>query len=504
MKYLFLSLSISFSIYSFAQKITFSEPVKDNSQDMNFEVIGKMKGNVLVFKNLKSDYSIDIYDNEMQLKDDVKLDFLPDKTFNVNFIAYPDSVYLIYQYQKKSVVHCMAVKLNADAKQMGEAIELDTTKIGWLADNKVYTTITSDDKHKIMLFKILRNGDDYNFETLLFNNQLKLIHQSREALPFDTRYDMLSDFFVDNEGDFVFAKSTKAGSYDNINEVRLVIKPAMADGFAIKKIDLNNNYLDVVKLKVDNANKHYLLNALYYNHRSGNITGLFCNIWDKQSDSAIVKVLIPFDDSLRQTATTSGSRKIAFNNFLIRNIIVKKDGGFLLTAEDFYAEANRFGTNPWNRMNYLYGNPFMSPYNYYNYYPSDYWNYHPYNSFDNNQFRFYYDNILVLNINKAGKAEWANMIQKDQYADGDDNYLSFLTFNTGGEIHFMFNEMQRRNNLVQDNIITPDGTLTRNPPLKTMDIDYDFMPKFGRQVSARQVIIPCTYKNTICFARIEY
>ena len=111
---------------------------------------------------------------------------------------------------------------------------------------------------------------------------------------------------------------------------------------------------------------------------------------------------------------------------------------------------------------------------------------------------------MLLSIDKNGKTEWGNMIRKQQYADDDDNYLSFLTFNTGGELHFIFNEIERRNTLVLDNTVTPGGVLSRNPPLKTMNIDYDFMPKFGRQVSARQVIIPCTYKNTICFARIEY
>src|ERR1700759_2202272 len=100
MKHFILSLLLVLPAFSFAQKIIFSEPVKDNSRDMNFEIIGKMKGNVLVFKNLKSEYAIDIYDNEMQLKTNMKLSFLPDNTFNVNFIAYTDSLYLIYQYQK--------------------------------------------------------------------------------------------------------------------------------------------------------------------------------------------------------------------------------------------------------------------------------------------------------------------------------------------------------------------------------------------------------------------
>ncbi len=105
-----------------------------------------MKGNILVFKNDKSSYGINIFDGDMQLKATVPMSFLPSNTFNVNFIAYSDSIYLIYQYQKKSIVYCMAAKLNADAKLMDDPVQLDTTKISWLADNKIDTTNNSDDK----------------------------------------------------------------------------------------------------------------------------------------------------------------------------------------------------------------------------------------------------------------------------------------------------------------------------------------------------------------------
>ena len=502
--FLSLVLLLQLAACSFAQNITFSEPIKDDTKDINFEIIGKMKGDILVFKNVKAKYAINIFDKDMQLKATTPLDFLPSSTFNVNFVAYADSIFLIYQYQKKNIVYCMAAKLDAGANIIGDPIQLDTTKIGWLGDNKIYSTINSDDKKQIMIFKIERKNDTYNFATLLFNNQFQLKHQSRLSLDFDRRVDLLSDFFVDNDGNFVFTRATKAGFHDNIDELSLFMKAPLADSFEVKNINLNNIYLDEVKFKIDNANKHYIINSFYYNKRSGNIEGLFCNIYDRQGDSNFVKAFIPLDDSLRAIATISGSRKIAFNNFLIRNIIVKKDGGYLLCAEDFYEQASGLGTNPWDRMSYLYGNPYaINPYSYYNYNPSYYWYYHPYSSY-NQPMDYYYNNVMLLNINKNGKPDWGTVVLKQQYASNDDNYLSFLTFNTGGEIHFVFNEMQRRSTLVQDNTVSPDGAVTRNPPLKTMNIDYDFMPKFGRQVGAKEVIIPCTYRSTICFAKIDY
>jgi len=49
----------------------------------------------------------------MKSKDKVDLDFMPDKTINVDFVAYPDFAYIIYQFQKRNILHCMAAAIDA-------------------------------------------------------------------------------------------------------------------------------------------------------------------------------------------------------------------------------------------------------------------------------------------------------------------------------------------------------------------------------------------------------
>ena len=61
---------------------------------------------------------------------------------------------MIYQYQKKNVVYCMAAKIDGNGKKIGDVMELDTTHIGFAANNKIYSVLTSEDKTKIIVFKI--------------------------------------------------------------------------------------------------------------------------------------------------------------------------------------------------------------------------------------------------------------------------------------------------------------------------------------------------------------
>jgi hypothetical protein len=124
--------------------------------------------------------------------------------------------------------------------------------------------------------------------------------------------------------------------------------------------------------------------------------------------------------------------------------------------------------------------------------------------YSNQSVRYHADNIAVLSFNNKGELEWNNVIGKNQFDDESDDKISYQLMNTGDQLHFLFNQQERRSNLLNDYGIEPNGTLSRNPTLKNLDKGYEFMPKYGKQVSSKQMIIPCLYRNYICFAKVEF
>lgn len=486
-----------------SQNIVYSEPERQDDRDISFDIIGKLNGNILVYKNVRWKHAISIYDKDMQLKERTELDFMPEKTVNVDFVVYPDFIYAIYQHQKRNIVYCMGVKLNADGQKMAEPVVLDTTRIDVSANSKIYSTINSEDKQKIMIFKLYKKQGNFHFVTLLFDQLLQLQRKSREVTPFDERRDSYTDFFVDNEGNFVYGKSTAPGVRDYVNQLQLAIKTPTSDTTLFYEVDLDKRYIDDVKLKVDNVNKRLLINAFYYKQKRGNIEGLFTCVWDKVAHQTLHNNFTALNDTLRRSAKSDGADKFAFNDFFIRNIIVKKDGGFLLMAEDFSTQS-RGGLSPWNRWDYL-NSGFYSPFDYYMYSPSYNWFYRPIGSFNNQQStRYYYSNVLVLSVDKDGVINWSNLIRKDQFEDDNDNYLSYGALVASGEIQFFFNDQDKRNQLVAWQSMQADGSVRRNPPFKSMERGYQFMPRFVKQTGGRQVVMPCSYRGRICFARIDF
>lgn len=504
-KRLFLAgLIVCTGFLATAQKIVYSEPDRDDSRRMDFEIAGKIGGNFLIYKNTRSKVWISVLDNDMKQLAKVDQDYVPDndRIINVEFFPYTDFCYMVYQYQKKNIVYCVASKIGPDGNKIGNIIELDTTHLGFAADNKIYTVLTSEDKSKIIVFKInSRNKKLFQMTTFLMNDKLELLKKSRLAIPMEERNDYINDFYIDNDGDLVFSKFFRNNN-DNISKAAFVVKYAQADTLQLNELNIEKNWLDEIHIKIDNYNKRYILTSFYFQERKGNVEGFYFYIWDKTTGRPFFETTSAFSDELRKEARGDASIKMAFNDNFIKNIITRKDGGFIIGTESYYT-TSRF--NNWNRWDYLYGSPYMSSMNNNYYYSPYYNNYFSSSRMNNSQaVRYHADNITVLSFDNKGKLEWNNVVGKNQYDDESDDLLSYQLMNTGGQIHFLFNQQERRNNLLSDYSINPDGTMTRNPTLKNLDKGYEFMPKYGKQVTSRQMIVPCLYRNYICFAKIDY
>ena len=500
--FLTLAIFIYPSIAS-AQRIYYSDVERDDYRQLNFDIIGKVSGNILIYKNYRSKNDLSIYDNEMKLKDKIDLDFLPDKIINIDFIPYPEFIYLIYEFQRKNVIYCVGVKMDGNGKRMTDPIEIDSTHLSTFGDNKIYSTIFSEDKQKIMVFKInKRNERNYIFTTMLLNTNLELQKKNRLTVGVDEKDALFSDFVLDNDGDLAFGHCSRLGSKDYITGLTLVVKRAKSDTFSNYKFNIGERYLDEVKIKADNINKDYLINSFYYKQRKGNIDGLYSVKWNKLTSEIAEENYTVFTDELKADAKPeTGNAKMAFNDYFIRQIIPKKDGGFLVISESYYT-SSRYSS--WNRYDYLYNPYYYSPFDYYYYSPYGYNYWNPYNRNNGQSTRFYSENIAVFSFDNTAKMEWSNIVRKSQYDDETDNFLSYLVFNSGGEINFMYNQLERRNLLLNQQSVTADGQVNRTPTLKNLDKGYEFMPKYGRQIGSRQLVIPCMYKNYVSFAKVDF
>ncbi|RYY39684.1 MAG: hypothetical protein EOO08_10315 [Chitinophagaceae bacterium] len=498
----FLFLTLLSALGAGAQKIVYSEPAREDNRRTTFEVIGKVGANYLVYKNNRGRSYISAFDVNMKDVSNEVQAYLPeDRLINVDFFPYLDHVFVIYEYQKKNVVYCEAVRVDAEGRKLSDPKLLDTAHINAVTNNKIYSVIGSEDKARLMVFKInSRNKSRYKLSTVLLDSSLIELRRSEHFIAMEERDDNLGQFQLDNDGDLVFTRFTRVND-DNVSQASLFYKSATSDSLEVADIKLDKIFLDEIRIKADNPNKRYFLTSFYYNKKRGNIEGFYFYVWDKATKKPVLESATALGDELRREARGDASPRMAFNDYFIRNIIVRKDGGFIIGAESYYTTSR---LNNWNRWDYLYGSPYgFGNYGYYNYSPYNSW--YSRNRFNSSQaVRYHADNITVLSFDPTGKMQWSSVVHKTQFNDDSDDGLSYQVMNTGGALHFLFNQDEKRVQLLTDYVLTPDGQMTRNPTLKNLDRNYDFLPRYGKQVSARTFIVPCYYRNYICFAKVDY
>lgn len=498
---------INFSYISYTQRIIYGEVNKDNNRQTNFEIIGRYGSNVLIFKNFRDNNVISVFDNNMKEINKVNIDYFPPRVLNVDFISYPDYAWMIYQYQEKDLVYCTAAKIDGNGNKIGNPISLDTTEINYNS-NKLYSIIYSEDKQRIMIFKINnKEQSKYLFKTLLFDKDLNNLKTSSLILPLSNKNDILTDFTLDNQGTLVFGRGDRTGSNQNIIRFSLAQKSAMSDSFVMHQIKLDNISLDEVKIKADNTNNRYVLVSFYYKTRKNVIEGIFYSEWDKSSDKENINTIIPLGDDIRKDAKGENNMKNAFNEYYLQQITLKKDGGFVVTSENLYMSNGR-NTSSYNRWDY-FSLPYLVNREYYSYYGLNYWNSagawaNSGMRWNNTLTRYNADNILILSFDKTGKLQWSNVIHKSQFDDESEGAISYQVANTGDAIRFIYNDFEKRVPLLVVQNIAADGQITNSPTLKNLDKGFMFFPRYAKQVGQKQVIIPCLYRKNLAFAKIDF
>jgi hypothetical protein len=499
---------LSFMPHASAQSIFYSEPLKEETKQSNFDIIGRYGDNVLIFKNLKSKNYISVYDAQMQLVEQVELPFMPPRLLEYDILSFPDHSYIFYQYQQRNVAYLMVVKIGNNGRPTTSAIELDTTHINYNASRRVYSVIASEDKSKFMAFKInSRDERKFIFETKMYSPQLEAMGAYKLDLVMNDRYDFLTDFFLDNEGTLVFGKGRRRSAEENISQFSLITKAKDANKFEETELKFETITLDEVKLRIDNENQRYLFTAFYYKtRRNTSIEGVANAKYDKNAKDWVVKNVIPFNEELRADATLENNTRNAFDDYFIRQIFIRKDGGFVMNAEAVYTSSR--SSMPINRWD-MFGNPMMmgSPMGWGGmgmggmggfgnpYYGSGAWG---------NTTRYHADNILVLVFDSEGNLELSNVIRKKQFDDQSEAMVSYQTINTGNALHFLYNSYDKKEVVLSYQSIDSDGKVTRNPNMRALDPKYSFLPRYSRQVAARTIIIPAIVRNYLAFARIDF
>jgi hypothetical protein len=483
MKHLFSLMLLFMAIACGAQGITYSSFEKFDLRSGDYSVVGKVGGRIFTYRASSDGYFLDAWNDSMERAATVILDFFPEKIYDTRFIAYPDKIIVLFQANERGRITQHAALLDATGRLQGQILQLAEVKTGIFgASGNYFSSAVSEDKKYISVYAASGKGANLTISHTLLDDELKIVQRSDASYAGENALET-GPALLDNRGNLYLPVTTNTGSRDYADGIWLLMLPRGSGRLVHTELPLAGNYGSGLYFRMDNVARRVYAGGFYSPKKSGNYDGILFAYFNTDSGNAATVRRIPLEDRLRE-ASGERSKRRAFNDYQTRQLIIRNDGGFVLVAEDYYMSV-RTGVG-------------VGPYGYYNSY------YSPFMGSQNIR-EYHYGDILALSYNAEGVREWSSFIRKDQYSQEDGGVFSSYAFiNTGGSLGFLYNNYDSRRSRITLAVVDAEGRIDTHALDAGAAQDPDWIPRAGRQVSARELVVPCMRRRQICFAKVVF
>ena len=464
-----------------AQEVIYSGYDKFDLRTGDFSVIGEVGNRIYTYRGSSDGFFLDAYNDSMEKMATVMLDFFPKKIYETRFINYSDKILALYQAVESGKVVQYAALLDETGRLTKGPIQLTSAKTGIFGANKDYfSSAISDNKQHILVYAIEERNSELQMTGVWIDDALATTQRGGATFKADN-YVSNGEGIIDNDGNFYLPAYAPVGTRNFADQLWLLSLPRGGRRFVSKSLPLNDLYATSTFMKLDNANSRIYAGGFYSDKKNGNYEGVLYAWYDLTDSSWHNRKALAFDESLR-IATGERNKRRAFNSFQVKQMIIKKDGGFVLIAEDFTV-TTRNSAPGWGGYYSSYYGPFM-----------------------NQSVREYnYEDIFALSYDGSGNKDWHAFVRKSQYSQEDGGvFSSFGMMNTGGTLGFLFNDFNSRGSRIQLASINPEGNVNMQSLAAGGASDPDWLPRSGKQVGLREMVVPCLRKRQICFAKIIF
>ncbi|MBS1774235.1 MAG: hypothetical protein JST82_15360 [Bacteroidetes bacterium] len=459
-----------------AQEILYSPYEDYDLRSGTYAVIGKVGELNYVYRGSSQGYYLDAYNDSMQKTATVVLDFINGKVYSTKFIAYQDKIVFLYQSVDGARVTLFGVLLDERGRMIKRPVRLGETKLRLFGSLRDYFGIAvSENRKHIAVYELDDRATKFDASCTWLTDSMTIAGKAHTSFVAENEI-REGDAVIDNDGKLYLPVYTPIGSREYADQVWLLTMSKGDKKFTSHELPLNALYASGIYMKMDTATSRISIGGFYSDKKNGNYEGVLIGYFDIAADAFIAPKYVAFDDDLRAFAGGRKSKR-TFDDYKMRHLIIKNDGGFVMIAEDYFVTSRNYSQG-WG---YSFYYPTMS----------------------STVREYHYGDIMALSYDADGHGQWRSFIRKEQVSQEDDGqFSSYALINTGGSLGFLYNDFNFSRSRIQLATIAGDGKVSINA-LYAGDA-ADWIPRSAKQVASREVIVPCFRKKQICFAKIVF
>jgi len=463
-----------------AQEVIYSRYDKFDYRSDNYMVVGVCGGYLYTYVSTDEGSRLDAYDDSMNKQATVLLDFFPQRIYQIKIIPYSNKMMVLYQALESNKVVQYVAMLDGNGLLKGKPMELGSTRTGILgATRTYYKTAISENKKHIVIYSTKEKRNEIEFEGKWLDDNGTVVKRSKASFKADNSPDH-GVVNVANDGTLYMEAYTPTGAQNYVDQYWILSLQPGATAFKAHELPLGEHFGTGGYTRIDNVNNKVYFGGFYSTSRNGRFSGFIYAALNPATGVFESKRFIPFD---RQLIEEAGNRRKgnSFDNYMVRQLIVKNDGGFVLISEVQFVTTR---------------STFTPGLGYYSFYSP---------AMNSSVREYHYNDIMAVAYDSNGVREWNTFIPKQQYSQEDDGvFSSYALLNTGGTLAFLFNDFDPTHSRIQLATLSPEGKSEIHSLIAEGNDYPDWLPKSAKQVSGRVMIVPCFHKRQICFARVKF
>ncbi len=473
-----------------------------------FYALRKRKGSLLT----KDRIFLELYDSKMNLKRaaELNLNQKGESRSYENIVMLGENLFLLTTYydsqEDKNKLFYQKIDNNtlAISGELRQIGEIPSTKKG---NPGSFDLKVSSDSSRVLIYNQLpyKKGDPERFTLRVFDNEFNELWSKEIALPYGDASFSVEKYRIDKQGNVYLmgARYTSSKKVGKRTAFHYVILSYSQQGEEVQEyhIDLEDKFITDLTFKVGDDGD-LVCSGFYSERGTYSIKGTYFFRLDTDTKEVYSINLKPFDFDFLTQYMSEGTREKARRaeragdterqaelfQFLLRDIVLRSDGGALLIAEQYFI---------FRRYYRSYGGSSSRDY-YYN-----------------------YNDLVIVNIQPTGEIEWAVRIPKRQSTLNDLGlYSSYSMAIVQDRIYLLYNEnpknfdfTSRRSrphnfnglgSVVSAAEVKKDGTMSTYPLFSNRDVKIITRPKVCRQTGKKEILIYGEWGREYRFGKLQF
>lgn len=464
-----------------AQEVEWGPQLKQKRREVINRIVAEDEKGIYVlrFDNRRITYSLPViehFDKNLTFKYSRPLNAIHNRnTFFNECWEYNDKLFLFFsEYDNRNNVQTLFYqeinKQNGKLKSTPNSLVSVPAQSRNLLGNLRLSASLDSSKALIFYTPLMQRGllsPNYKqtFTLKVIDQNLGEVWKKDVTVPYDEELIDIEKTGVDKDGNaYLLAKIYKDKRKDKrrgeVNfEYKLLAYTDNGSKYKEYSLQLQDKFISDITFKI-NAKGDITCAGFYSNRNTFSIKGAFFFTIDKSTSKIATNGLKEFDTSF--VAKLTNRRKAEKGKELYRyyldEIILRSDGGAVLTGEQFYVVSHTYYTGSGiNR----------SPQTTYTY---------------------YYEDIIVININPDASIDWAVNIPKSQVS-GTRDYSSYAVAIANGKLNFIYNERIGKRAPVMIASVSTKGEVGIKQLFSNKEIGSITRPALCEQTSRNEMVI---------------